>query len=528
MGGMYTHQLHAADLSGVSGEYTFSSTGVGANSYIGPNGTVDLGFDSTIATGKPVGEMTLNFESGDYSFGISTIAGGQGFVVGTADAPVSVTVNVTGGTKISFGGVLADYNTLYGYAGSTSPTIYASTTVNINTTSTVSSLSLTTRGNQAAHPSFVGDQHVTITAGQVGISSSEAGSHSLSLGQKYVDVEGDVTYVLGALDADDEDLTFGGGIYGGVVGADSGNIIDGDVNITLNSGSYQSVIGASTAGTHTGTVTINFNGGTVAGVLQGSGGATVNGGKILNIGSSGTINANNIDFDSFTEINLAGTINLTSNLNDAVNIGFDGGKITSTAYTLSEKSGSSGTYVSTANSLKLTSLENATVTGLHLSVNDGQNITLTNVTLNSSSISSSIASSTGETAVTADDVDIAYIYKLSNITFSGITIGDSLTLNITLTGDALADYNAYLTAGSGYVGFELEGIELSALQDEDIDIIMNILDGTTGNSLFSNAALGVQAGASGNAVLYIPEPSTASLSLLALAGLLARRRRQAV
>ncbi len=51
------------------------------------------------------------------------------------------------------------------------------------------------------------------------------------------------------------------------------------------------------------------------------------------------------------------------------------------------------------------------------------------------------------------------------------------------------------------------------------------MDGAT--ELFTGSALGATATDVGNnLVFYIPEPSTATMSLLALAGLLARRRRK--
>ncbi len=115
-------------------------------------------------------------------------------------------------------------------------------------------------------------------------------------------------------------------------------------------------------------------------------------------------------------------------------------------------------------------------------------------------------------------------------TITGLNAGviqntkDSLTLDVTMTE---LDYGALIAAfeNNELVVFELDGIQSF---DEELwyrDITLSLTNGT---DTFTYNALGVvYDDMGGDVMLYIPEPSTATLSLLALAGLLVRRRRQA-
>ncbi len=104
------------------------------------------------------------------------------------------------------------------------------------------------------------------------------------------------------------------------------------------------------------------------------------------------------------------------------------------------------------------------------------------------------------------------------------TIEGTLTVNLMLTDAEYAEFTSYID--DDLVGFELlNGVTLGAGTWYN-NVTFNIND-ASGNASQSWNALGQITQANGNIMFYIPEPSTATLSLLALAGLLARRRRTA-
>ncbi len=132
--------------------------------------------------------------------------------------------------------------------------------------------------------------------------------------------------------------------------------------------------------------------------------------------------------------------------------------------------------------------------------------TLTGLTISGPS-TESFTTSEGSTADSA-------IYTLSGIAGLITDATGTLTLDLGL----LVDFDIT----KGITGFEIEDLtDLPSLLEYD-DIILNI----NGNSY---NVQGANVGLVGNTniVLYIPEPSTATLSLLSLAGLMLRRRRKA-
>ncbi len=507
LGTSLTYHLHAVNLGGAGGEYTYDGTDS----------------DNAVTTGKPLDDITLNFTSGNYTtIGIFSPGTGSN-TVGTAADPINITINILGNTSANFNVTSTTLNNLWGFTGQNGSTsIYATTTLNINSSGTMSGVVFTSRANYAT-TTYEGNIIANITSGTITAAAGADATLSLAAGDKSSRITGDVIYTLGALESGGP--TVQSNIYGGTVG--SGGTIDGNINITLNSGTYTNVYGAGSTGTSvSGDVTINYNGGELGGGIFGTAGGTVGGTSTLNIGGGAKINSSKIVFSTFDVVSLAGTLELASGDPPAapLNININGGLITANKFTLS----GAGSLTSTGSAFADHNIQNATLTNLHLTVNDGQSLTLTNTTLSNSAISTSISGNASTTAIPIDSLDaVEYIFAISNIEFSTVSIDGSLTLNISLTGDALSDYNAYLAANTGYAGFELDGIALGDLQDSYSDVIINLIDGESGKTLFYNTARGVVAGSDGNAVLYIPEPSTATLSLLALTGLLARRRRQA-
>ncbi len=117
------------------------------------------------------------------------------------------------------------------------------------------------------------------------------------------------------------------------------------------------------------------------------------------------------------------------------------------------------------------------------------------------------------------------VFSLTNIDVANLQLEGSLTLNIDMN---TADYSAFDTAYTmgGMIGFELDNVDnadaLAKLWYGNVTI--NISE--NGTSRYNLTALGHTLSEGKSLVFYVPEPSTATLSLLALTALLARRRRK--
>ncbi len=122
------------------------------------------------------------------------------------------------------------------------------------------------------------------------------------------------------------------------------------------------------------------------------------------------------------------------------------------------------------------------------------------------------------------------VFSLTSVDVTNVNVEGSLTLDIVLTGDDLAAFNTRWAMEDGIVAFQLAGVALTDLDFDYTGVTINVYEGVlNGTSLYAGTALGTTTyldGENSYATFYIPEPSTASLSLLALVGLLARRRRQ--
>ncbi len=126
------------------------------------------------------------------------------------------------------------------------------------------------------------------------------------------------------------------------------------------------------------------------------------------------------------------------------------------------------------------------------------------------------------------------VFYLTSISVTNVEITGSLTLDIGIETSQFNSLEAYLATEGNSAAFALGGISLDEYKDYYGNVTLNVYDLTTNEQLWNGAALGVTEVPSlsnpelGSLAFYIPEPSTATLSLLALVGLLARRRRQAV
>ncbi len=204
------------------------------------------------------------------------------------------------------------------------------------------------------------------------------------------------------------------------------------------------------------------------------------------------------------------------------------------------------------------SINNATLTDMAVQLRAGKSYTLSDITLSGKydlSVTTSLMRSGVNTSLTINNLSIEasvdngtliipttsttidtteradqemYIYGVSGI--AGLVAGDTstitgdLTLTLTLTGSEFADFMTRYNTENGLIGFALEGVTDLGLWYHDVEITIENSDDAADK--LTLLALGATKNASGEVVLYIPEPSTATLGLLALAGLLARRRRK--
>ncbi len=300
----------------------------------------------------------------------------------------------------------------------------------------------------------------------------------------------------------------------------------------------------------------------------GSGSATVdalNGGSVIvDAGASLQLAANETTQEVST-MTIAGTVQSDSSLQ--VNVGIDiassgdlrlteGKSITAAGITLTANAGggemstqesamrrSSATGSITADSITGMDINNMSIAGTADSstITDStitnslvKNMILTNVTLGTGAelgegvrvFDSTLASLTvievaavDFTTVEGEDVTGVRAYEISGIydMLAGTAAEGSLTLDL----DGITGFTQ--PVNGELVAFVLADSEITKLGDiistgwyEDVDILI-------GGEMY---AVRGAAMSNGSVLLYIPEPSTASLSLLALAGLLARRRRK--
>lgn len=144
----------------------------------------------------------------------------------------------------------------------------------------------------------------------------------------------------------------------------------------------------------------------------------------------------------------------------------------------------------------------------------GSSVYATNITVQASSDDGSLSITT---------IDNTPTYSIT--TFDGVEVSfiDSLTLQLILTDTELVTFNSYLDSGT-YIDIFLAGV---TAVDDNLDYsiqIGQIEDGSFVQS--SSLTVSYAEFSSTGLTLNIPEPSTATLSLLALAGLLSRRRRK--
>ncbi len=162
------------------------------------------------------------------------------------------------------------------------------------------------------------------------------------------------------------------------------------------------------------------------------------------------------------------------------------------------------------------SIANSVLDTASFSVAAGASIAYSNTTLTGSITAVKSANLTFNT-LEGGEVTNVQAWTVSGV--AGLFTGASGSLTLDL--GVLNDYTETGTGGQQFAAFILDGVtSLGAIEYNDIT-----LQFSAGGVDYTQKALGY-AMEGGQIVLYIPEPSTATLSLLALAALVARRRRK--
>ncbi len=275
--------------------------------------------------------------------------------------------------------------------------------------------------------------------------------------------------------------------------------------------------------------TINSNNMNVGGVaMTGKDGlaATISG----NVAGAKVENAT---FSNVTVTNL--TITGTALGRSVSNLNMDGSSLDNAS--LSNIQLTATNSVSTLTSVQLTGVTLAQQSGGSFQF-DGIS-TLTDMTMDSAMFSAKDGATVNhvntkftDITVTKQATDLTFIPTgmTSSVSAQAWTLGGSTaailksaTGSLTLDLGTLTGYSELLDGV--HAAFEVDGLTLTDISDLYYNNItlMYSANGTD----YTQKVLGVVAGSGGNSLIfYIPEPSTATMSLLALAGLLARRRRK--
>ncbi len=289
-------------------------------------------------------------------------------------------------------------------------------------------------------------------------------------------------------------------------------------------------------------------------------------GGTLTINNGDALGSSSVDAAANSQLIVSEGVTMSNNATLAADATLDMGVITITGQSESSSIGDEGASNKslTHDSATQSSIRNAaltdtrvelasngtgiisysTLTNTHVQLGNGSTLTLTNVhqdlgtTLNNDSATAiltdhKITENVGTGAI-VDNLptleggsESMRVYTLTSLNVETTIINDSLTLTLIVMDGA--EFSAQLTGGM--IAFEISGFTLADGSNDQFnleytDVSITVLDGVGGPSLYMGTAQGTTTMLNGNMALYIPEPSTASLSLLALVGLLARRRRK--
>ncbi len=453
-------------------------------------GHIQLGSsDATLNTSTAVNLASLSLNGGR----TLTVAGNT---VSTSDLRLegsasSATLTVNNGATLALGNGLATSS-----GGGT-------LTLNVNSGATLKLGNQTTASTATINANFGTNSNIVATAAATTIQNNlvlnGAGKVNLSAEQSgaTVSLEGNITGAAGLNIAGTAGQTFelkGTNNYAG------GTVINADTKVkattaaqlgtgtvTLNAASSELVLGDKL------TITAKDNtGGSISS-------------KVLTPGS--TRNVNDLEDKVLTNLNLNVANGQAASL---TNISFVNSALSLEA--------------NASLSLQNVSLDSSSTIDLAT----GASLSLRDAILNYSASKGNIALSSATADTTeATSSAITPIYTLTGINVTTEQLSGSLTLVVDLAGsltdDLLSPFTTSNEAGKP-IGFEIAGLKYEDYAGYYGDVNITVMNGS--NVLYSNSALGVAESNTGSAIFYIPEPSTATMSLLALAGMLARRRRR--
>ncbi len=165
------------------------------------------------------------------------------------------------------------------------------------------------------------------------------------------------------------------------------------------------------------------------------------------------------------------------------------------------------------------SISNATLTNVIITDQTtlGENLTLTNTQIDTSLLTTTLGAETSFTTIEGNDVSGIKTFEIAGLTtLTGIPTFGQLTLD-------LGDVVGFADPAAGeLIAFSLDVDSLNELVTTGYYGSITLLINGVNYAVLGSA----RADGTGDVLVYIPEPSTATLSLLALTGLLARRRRQ--
>ncbi|MBQ4614417.1 MAG: hypothetical protein IJB31_05765 [Akkermansia sp.] len=411
------------------------------------------------------------------------------------------------------------------------------------------------------HVQHTGNIYATIfgsmNAGNAGklVLDIEAGSTIGSSGT-YNGVKAAIAGSYGGGDAEEFNVYINGGSIGGdVVGGsvnNSGSI--GEVNLVINDGTIDASIygGSKVSEGNVGKAAITINGGVITGhlVAEGSAGSIGD----VNVTINGGIICGNIAKGNGTQKEGS-----TTSVTIVGNKAFIGGNIEADTVTLRDVSESGAAngfdkYANTITSQKMV-LDNvqtelvASVSVEELSLTNGTN---TSIVMGDTRVLESLTLDANTTfgAFKAADARTVETGSETTLTLTTLTVGKGATLNanIVLGADSTLSLEGCLTMGSTVsltsgMTIDLSEDMLALMYDgKAIDLFTSVdsltLDGNiinpdtvtnvnfTVDDKLQNFNMGYSNEGGTVSITLVPEPTTATLSLLALAALAARRRRK--
>ncbi len=527
----------------------------GSNSYSGGT-TIESG-SLTINNAQGIGSGELTINGGSVNLTVAGIANDVIFNAGSIDGLENLTGNLTmnggnitldsaiggdAGSLITInGGTLNLGSGLATVAGTESGllgnrTVYVNGdatsygTLNLNNYSVNNTIHVSGYGKLTNAGSYTGN--VNVEAGS-SVNLSGDSSASVVLGQgSSVELEGNFSQTGGSISGSGSvDV-----ISGSEVKLDGPNSYSGGTIITGGMSADQTTTLHVASDTALGDASVDTNSVTATGFAQVIVEANVTVDNTINLSEGALIVAKGAgNVDNITVRTNAGSAS------SAVISGISSNKIDSAVASNATITLRGSTIVksSSASLLALPSLESGHYTMTDLTLANGSklatlagtsnaSLTATNVVIEASVAAGTLLINPNAGDIVIDGVTGSHSnYSISSLGDVATVINGSLTLTLTLTA---AEYTQFTTDYSnlGTLGADqFLAITVDSLSDLDMwynDVVINVVDGN-GQTITLNPLEGTKMD-DGSYRFVVPEPSSVTLSLLALAGLAARRRRK--